>query len=166
MPASFRSVFDQYLKNDDPNNHYKAVFILHDQLNLGAFPDWIKKEKPLLVFAASDEHDTQLPYHKKRIAFLRSAMRHFAIELRNSGYPITYLTKVESIQTMFKNFLDKYEIREFYYMKPAEWDTREQLENLKKQFSGKIRELPNTFFMANVNVWKDQIKPGYRMEYF
>lgn len=45
----FLSQIDQHIEKPELGNAKKAVFILHDQLNLDYWPDWVKEEKPLLI---------------------------------------------------------------------------------------------------------------------
>ena len=55
-----------------------------------------KKEDFILMCEVWNEA-TYVKHHKKKIAFLFSAMRHFAKELKGSGYKILY-TKLEDKQ--------------------------------------------------------------------
>jgi hypothetical protein len=41
---------DNRITPQDPEELATAIFILHDQLNLSTWPEWVRKEKPLLIF--------------------------------------------------------------------------------------------------------------------
>ncbi len=66
--------------------------ILGDQLSLSisSLKDADKTSDTILM-AELIEEATYVPHHKKKIAFLFSAMRHFAEELRSQGWRIRYV---------------------------------------------------------------------------
>ncbi|MDR9409302.1 MAG: cryptochrome/photolyase family protein, partial [Balneolaceae bacterium] len=90
MSRPYLKQIDQTIHKPNLNSFDKAIFILHDQLNLEAWPDWIKKEKPLLIFIESKEKGESLPYHKQKLTYVLSSMRHFAIECTESGFNVLY----------------------------------------------------------------------------
>ena len=70
--------------------------ILGDQLSLHltSLQD-VDKQKDILLMCEVWDEATYVKHHKKKIAFIFSAMRHFAKALRNKGYNLLY-TKLES----------------------------------------------------------------------
>ncbi|MEM8844466.1 MAG: cryptochrome/photolyase family protein [Pseudomonadota bacterium] len=70
-------------------------FILGDQLNIGisSLSD-INTEKDVIFMCEVWEEATYVKHHKKKIAFIFSAMRHFAEELALQGYKVHY-TKLD-----------------------------------------------------------------------
>lgn len=162
-----------FLKHIDLNiarpnleEHKKAVFILHDQLNIDAWPKWVKEEKPLLIFIESKGKGSSLPYHKKKLVYLLSAMRHFALEQYEDGFPVFYYSTKSHYDNGLSKILNLNQGLELWFMTPSEWDSRERLRKISDQFSTRITEIPNSFFLADLDVYKKKIKPGYRMEYF
>lgn len=144
----------------------RAVFILHDQLNLEVWPDWIQEERPLLIFIESLEKGKSLPYHKKKLTYVLSSMRHFALECHEEGYPVFYHSTKGHYDDGLTELLDKAKDLSLTYMRPSEWDSRERLRMVKEQYTDRMEEAPNTFFLADADNWKDKIEPGYRLEYF
>ncbi len=71
--------------------------ILGDQLNLSisSLSD-IDKDNDVILMCEVWEESTYVRHHKKKIAFLFSAMRHFAEELKDAGYNIHY-TKLNDL---------------------------------------------------------------------
>ena len=63
-------------------------FILGDQLShgLSSLSD-SSPEHDVVLMCEVREEATRIPHHKKKIAFIFSAMRHFAEELRAQGLP-------------------------------------------------------------------------------
>jgi deoxyribodipyrimidine photolyase-related protein len=69
----------------------KLIFILGDQLsrNLSSL-DGIDKARDIVLMCEVMAEATYVGHHKKKIAFIFSAMRHFAEELRGAGYQVRY----------------------------------------------------------------------------
>jgi deoxyribodipyrimidine photolyase-related protein len=166
MPRKYLSHIDTRIDKPDLSKFDKALFILHDQLNLDCFPDWVQKEKPLLIFLESGGKGREIPHHKKKAVFVVSAMRHFAIECFEAGFPVLYHSTNGHFDDGLGKLLEHFK-GEFTYMTPSEWDTRERLQKLQHpDQKADVKEIPNTFFLADAEKWKEKIEPGYRMEYF
>lgn len=157
---------DSRINNSDPDTFGQAVFVLHDQLNLSAWSDWVREEKPLLIFIEAKAKGESLPYHKKKIAYVLSSMRHFAVECYKEGYPVYYHATDQHYGDGISGILEEYEDLSLTYMTPSEWDSRKRLREVKSNFKERITEIQNTFFFADVEQWEENIEPGYRMEYF
>ncbi len=69
----------------------KLCFILGDQLSesLSSLAA-INKEEDLVFLCEVREEATYVAHHPKKIAFLFSAMRHFALYLTDKGYRVRY----------------------------------------------------------------------------
>ena len=165
MSRPYLKHIDQKIDKPNPNSFEKAVFILHDQLNLEAWPDWIKEEKPLLIFIESREKGESLPYHKQKLTYVLSSMRHFAIECFDKGFDILYHSSEGHYDDGLREILEDFE-GELTFMTPSEWDSRERLRSVKEDFENRVEEIPNSFILAELDEWKEKIGPNYRMEYF
>jgi deoxyribodipyrimidine photolyase-related protein len=165
----------QYLKHIDRNipkpdwsEHETVIVIMHDQLNLGCWPEWIRKEKPLLLFMEAQGKGCSLPYHKKKLTYVLSSQRHFALECHQAGYPVYYHAGSGHYDEELKRCLTDRSAKQVYFMMPSEWDSRERLRSVADDMSDQhtFTELENRFFLADPGEWSDKIEPGYRMEYF
>ena len=69
------------------------ILVLGDQLswNMAALRCGDKDRDIVLMAEVADE-TTYVHHHKKKIAFVLSAMRHFASDLRSSGWQVVYVT--------------------------------------------------------------------------
>ena len=69
------------------------VFILGDQLShsISSLEVFDPDTDVILMCEVMDEA-TYVRHHKKKIAFIFSAMRHFAQELQNKGFRVRYVT--------------------------------------------------------------------------
>ena len=68
------------------------VLILGDQLT----PEisslrHANKDRDVILLCEVAEETQYVPHHKKKIAFILSAMRHFAEELRELGWTVDYV---------------------------------------------------------------------------
>ena len=65
--------------------------VLGDQLNLNisSLADY-EPETDLVLICEVNEEATYVKHHKKKIAFIFSAMRHFGADLKNNGYTVEY----------------------------------------------------------------------------
>ncbi|MFP8490297.1 cryptochrome/photolyase family protein [Gracilimonas sp. Q87] len=166
MNRTYLTNIDTSISDVDFTQHKNAVFILHDQLNLDTWPSWIREEKPLLIFIESAAKGKTLPYHKKKLVYLLSSMRHFAIECAEAGFPVYYHSTKQHYDRALKDILSQYEDLHFTFMTPSEWDSRERLRTVISEFSTKVEEIPNNFFLADAEEYKERVKDGWLMEYF
>ncbi len=165
MPRPFLKQIDEKLEKPYLNKFKKAIFVLHDQLNLDAWPEWVTREKPLLIFIESRKKGEEVPHHKIKAVYVLSSMRHFALECAENGFDVLYHSSNAHFDDGLIEIMNDYD-GTLYYMTPSEWDSRQRLEKVKSERNGSVKEIPNGFFLADADQWIDKIKPGYRMEYF
>jgi len=163
---SFLKEIDGGIDRPDPGSFNSAIFIMPDQLNLTVWPDRVREEKPLLVFIESFPEYQTLPYHKKRLIYVLSSMRHFALECYQAGFPVYYQATESQYDKELYNILEEYSKLNLLYMKPSEWESREKLQGVREKYAGRVTQIPNNFFFADTEKWKSKIEPGYRMEFF
>ena len=124
-----------------------------------------KKGKPLLLFFESLQTKKLMPFHKKKLIFKFSAMRHFALECSKLGYPVSYHSTANDLSTSLISLFESNKNWKLHYMTPNEWDSRHALNKFKSQFQNTC-EYPNNFFLASVEKYAERILNGWRMEYF
>jgi deoxyribodipyrimidine photolyase-related protein len=165
MNRTYLSQLDQQIQPIEPLSHSKVYLVWHDQLQIQHFPDWVIDEKPLLLFIESNHMANFLPYHKKKLVFVISAMRHFALDCQQQGFPVFYHRSSDNYTTALAALLYKNNHWKLSYMRPSEWDTRKAIEELKVEYPT-IQEFPNTYFLAPLQPYVSRIAKGWRMEYF
>ncbi|MGD8692162.1 MAG: cryptochrome/photolyase family protein, partial [Methyloceanibacter sp.] len=70
----------------------QLVLILGDQLSPKlAGLRAADAQKDVVLIAEVNQEATYVNHHKKKIAFLFSAMRHFAEELKDAGWSVDYV---------------------------------------------------------------------------
>ena len=170
----FLRCVDEVIGKEPLSRHKKALFVFHDQLNLDAFPAWVREEKPLLIFVEAREKGMELPHHAVKAIYILSAMRHAALEWYAQGFPVRYHSTNGHLDDGLRELMQESPDTEIVWMEPSEWDSRERFRVLQEEMelaggshTGRgFQVLPNGFFFADPEEWKDQIRPGFRMEHF
>lgn len=150
----------------DASAYNHVLYIQPDQLNLDVFPPYILQPKPLLLFVESYAWYRSRPHHKKKVAFLISAQRHFALECEQNGWPVKYIVTNNWDCNVIDRFLDTNPQTKLVYMEPSEWDARQYLRKTSLKHQTRVTEIANNFFIARKEEFTKKIKPGYRLENF
>lgn len=151
----------------------RLCFILGDQLceemsSLNAI------DKHDVVFLCEVmEEATYVKHHPKKIAFLFSAMRHFAHHLKKLGYRVRY-SKYDDVKNTgcfekeLHRAIDEENISEVHVTYPGEWRVLQKMLNLKEQLSIPLMIHEDTRFLCSIGDFKDwaKNKKQMRMEYF
>ncbi len=130
-----------------------TVWILGDQL-LNPHPALLAAEKEVVrsqirvVLIESQSRTVKLPYQRKKLVLLFSAMRHYAEELRVAGYTVDYIF-APTILAGLSQHVEQYHPERLYTMEAAEYSGRQfQREQLSQSLNLPISILPNTQFLV------------------
>ena len=165
MLDNYREHFDSSLSKINPLEYRKVYLVWHDQLSVDNFPAWVRDEKPLLLFIESLSGVNLIPHHKKKLVFLFSALRHFALDCKLMGFNVFYHSTYNDHTSSIVELLQKYTHWDLSYMQPNEWDSRKAIEVVKKNYPC-IQEYSNTFFLAPLEPYVLRISKGWRLEFF
>ena len=123
-----------------------GIWILGDQLYLtsSALQTCNNPSEVEIILIESYSHIKQLRYHKQKLALIWSAMRHFAEELRQQGYSVTYEIS-EDFQTPLESWVKENQIEQLQIMSPNDKPFLQIIENLKLPCD--INLLPNNQFL-------------------
>lgn len=116
---------------------------------------------------------TYVRHHKQKIAFLFSAMRHFAEELRASGITVDYirLDDPENSGTLggeVARAIRRHQPDHLVLTEPGEWRVWQMMQDWREEFGLPVRILADDRFIASRDDfvrWANGRK-SYRMEYF
>ncbi|TYC79879.1 cryptochrome/photolyase family protein [Stappia sp. BW2] len=150
------------------------VLVLGDQLSMDlsslkrADPD---RDRVLMAEVMTEA--TYVRHHKKKIAFLFSAMRHFAEELRQDGWTVDYVKLDDPDNTgSFKGEVERacgrLQPEQLLVTEPGEWRVLEDMRSWSDAFGLPVEVLTDTRFFSTVadfRAWADGRKQ-LRMEYF
>lgn len=152
----------------------RLVLVLGDQLSpaLSSLQAADKARDRVLMVEVSEEA-TYVRHHKKKIAFLFSAMRHFAEELRGLGWAVDYVKLDDPGNT--GSFTGEV-ARAVAAQKPdsilvtetGEWRVAQMFAGWEAQFGLPVEILPDTRFICPLPVFRAwaEGRKALRMEYF
>lgn len=148
--------------------------ILGDQLSheISALSD-IDIENDVVMLCEVMEEATYVKHHKKKIAFLFSAMRHFARELKERGVSVRYVKLDDpdnsgSFTGEMRRAIKALRPMRIIVTEPGEFRVREAMDRWAGQFGLPVEIRDDTRFLcslAEFKSWADGRKT-LRMEYF
>ena len=111
-----------------------GVWILGDQLwtEQAALQSCKQKEGLPVIFIESLNHVRVRPYHKQKLVLVWSAMRHFAAELRDIGYSVSYEI-AEDFITPLQAWVKENQITELRVMEPTDKPFLQMVQDLNLQ---------------------------------
>ena len=148
--------------------------ILNDQLTheISSLSD-IEKDKDIVLMVELNSEFTYVKHHKKKIAFLLSAMRHFAVELLDSGINICYIklddkNNKNSLKGQLKEAIEKYSVKQIIITYPSEYRILQEIKSWKDIINIPIEIREDNRFLCTPNEfskWAGERKQ-LRMEFF
>ena len=150
------------------------VFILGDQLssNISSLRAANKAEDIILMCEVHAEA-TSVKHHKKKIAFLFSAMRHFAQELERDGFKVSYVKidhpkNTHSFETELQRALKRYSPKSILITEPSEHRVRDLIKSWNKKLDCDVVTVPDDRFLCSPSEFQNWAKDRkqLRMEYF
>ena len=119
------------------------------------------------------DETSYVDHHKKKIAFIFSAMRHFNEELTNNGWRTEYLrygedSAVQSFDDLLEQALDKYRPREIIVTQANEYRVRKVFAGFSARHPGLLTEVIDDRFICSESEFIDWVagRKQPRMEYF
>ena len=145
-----------------------GVWILGDQLWAGQAAlqsQADQAEQTPVIFVESRQWAQQRPYHQQKLVLVWSAMRHFAAELRQAGWPVTYDIEAE-FELPLQRWVQAHNITELRVMTPGDRPFATLISRLDLPCD--ITLLPNNHFLwsdDDFSHWAEGRK-SLLMEYF
>ena len=130
----------------------ELVWILGDQLLVG-HPALIAAEAAVgrsavrVVLVESAARIRQLPYQRKKLVLVLSAMRHYAEWLRDQGYIVEYI-RAADFQQGLRKAIEQYQPARLRMMAAAEYYTRQAQHELGVVLGIPVEVVPNTQFLV------------------
>jgi len=150
------------------------ILVLGDQLSntLSSLQTGDKSQDRILMCEVWDEA-TYIKHHKKKIALLFSAMRHFAEELQENGWQVDYIKLNDdgnsgSFKGEVERAIKRHNPTNIVITEPAEWRVMEDMKSWSTDFNLTVEILPDDRFIAThheFEAWAEGRKQ-LRMEYF
>ncbi len=150
------------------------IFVLGDQLSRGL--EALKRGDPsrdIVLMCEVDGEATAVKHHKKKIAFLFSAMRHFAEELRQDGFKVDYIkigdpSNTHAFSSELERAIIKHNPDEVHLTEPSEHRVRELVKGWQAKFKTPIIQYEDRRYLCSKSrfaAWAEGRKE-LRMEYF
>jgi len=148
--------------------------ILCDQLthDISSLSD-INKDKDIVLMVELHSEFTYVKHHKKKIAFLLSAMRHFSAELSNANVNVCYV-KLEDqnnknlLKDHVKEIIEKYSVKRVIITHPSEYRILQEIKQWKSILSIPVQIREDNRFLCTpeeFSKWAGN-KKQLRMEFF
>ncbi len=127
-----------------------SVWILGDQLNprISALQG-LSSSECVVFMVESLAVARRRPYHKQKLALVWSAMRHFALELRELGYTVDYYEAQPSAKSALEAHIDKHRPARMRLMETAEYDRSSRLARAVKAYGVDADVTPNNSFLSD-----------------
>ena len=143
---------------------------LSSQLDIVSGAD---KENDIFLMAEVKTEATYVRHHVKKIAFVFSAMRHYAEALRAAGFRVRYVALEDegnshSLDGEILRAVESLRPSRVKITEPGEWRLRDTCEALQLALAVPLDFLPDTRFLcshAEFKDWADR-RTELRMEYF
>lgn len=148
--------------------------VLGDQLtrNGSALRD-LDPANDIVLMAEVQDEASYTPHHKQKLAFLFSAMRHFASGLRAEGVRVDYIAlddreNTHSLTGELERALQRHGARPVVVCEPGEWRVMAMMRSWQKSFgvSVDIREDDRFFCSREDFAQLERDRKTTRMEYF
>ncbi|MGQ3891756.1 cryptochrome/photolyase family protein [Legionella sp. CNM-4043-24] len=152
----------------------KLCFILGDQLSESlASLAAINRHDDVVFLCEVREEATYVAHHPKKIAFLFSAMRHFAARLNELGYRVRYTryddaANTGSFESELRRAVQEENILEVHIVHPGEWRVLQKIITLKDELAIPLYLHEDTRFLCSTDefhAWAKD-KKQLRMEFF
>ena len=146
--------------------------ILGDQIshNISSLKNFKKSQDEVLMMEVSNEA-TYVNHHKKKLILVFSAMRHFAKELRNKGFSVTY-SEISRSQVNFTKELSyqckKIKPKRIVITHPGEYRVLKEIKKWEKILNIPVTILEDNRFFCTIPEFKNwtEGKKELRMESF
>jgi deoxyribodipyrimidine photolyase-related protein len=148
--------------------------ILGDQLsyNISSLSD-INPERDTILMCEVWEEATYVKHHKKKIAFLFSAMRHFAQELKAKGFPVHYIKLDDpknrgSFRGEVKRVTQTHKPAQIFVTTPSEYRVLKDIQVCETEFGVPVEIRPDHRFLCTLEEFADWARgrKQLRLEYF
>jgi deoxyribodipyrimidine photolyase-related protein len=149
-------------------------FILGDQLTRSlASLDGLDRDHDTVLMVEVQEEATYVRHHKQKIAFLFSAMRHFAEDLRAEGIRVDYVrlddpANTHSFTGELKRAVDRCKPQHVHITEPGEWRVLQMMLAWREELDCPLTIHGDDRFFASRGDFARwaQGRSQYRMEYF
>ena len=149
-------------------------FILGDQLSRGISSlNGLDPARDVVLMVEVAGEATHVPHHRQKIAFILSAMRHFAAELAAEGVHVDYVRLDDPANTgtfsgELARAVARHRPREVIVTEPGEWRVAQMMQDWREELPIPVHVRDDTRFLcprSEFAAWAGERK-SLRMEFF
>ncbi len=148
--------------------------LLGDQLSPAITAlDGIDRDADIVLMAEVADETTYVPHHPKKIAFILSAMRHFADDLRRDGVRVDYVRLDDpansgSFDGEVRRAIDRHAPDRLILCHPGEYRVLEMMRDWQDTLDITVEIRPDDRFIASLDDFAGWAKgrKQWRMEYY
>ena len=149
-------------------------FVLGDQLSpqISSLED-AERARDIVLMAEVADETVYVRHHKKKIAFILAAMRHFAAELRDAGWRVDYVRLEDPDNTgsftgELARAVARHAASEVVVTEPGEWRVLEMMRRWPDEIGVPIEIRDDTRFFCSTERFKRWAagRKSLRMEFF
>lgn len=122
-----------------------SAFIMGDQLSIDASS--LKNIEKVVMVESAGKCVSGL-WHKRRVAFVISAMRHFRDELKSNGYDVDYYEWAPDFTSTLREHVQREGIKKLYVMRPKGLGAIRFVGSLGKRLGIDVETTENNQFMC------------------
>ncbi|MDJ0593003.1 MAG: cryptochrome/photolyase family protein [Pleurocapsa sp. MO_226.B13] len=140
-----------------------GIWILGDRLTknqLSLKNNQDNKHQTPVILIESSNYARQRPYHRQKLVLVWSAMRHFAEELKQDGWQVTYKIAQDFV-TPLQDWLKVNQITELQLTSPCDRPFAKLIQGL--DLDCKLTFLPDNHFLWSLDEFIDWAKPRKRL---
>jgi deoxyribodipyrimidine photolyase-related protein len=127
-----------------------TVWVLGDQLSPRiSCLDGLAPADCTVLMIESRARAGRRPYHKHKLVFLWSAMRHFAAELRSLGYAVDYRADQPGYATALARHVRRHRPARIRLMETAEYGGSQRLAAMAVSHGIAVEVTPNNMFLSD-----------------
>ena len=131
------------------------------------------KASCVILMAEVDEETEYVPHHKSKMAYILSAMRHHAEDLRSAGWTVDYVKLTDannsgSLTGEVARAIERHKVSTLRATEAGEWRVKAMLDSWPDRFDIPVTILPDDRFLcthAEFESWA-QDRKHLRMEFF
>ena len=153
--------FSSQMKKFLPSDAQSWWYLPYDQLNLNLLPE---QDSIGIILIESEKQAKRRPYHKQKLCYILSNMRHFAMETVSKGIPVVYVTTSEQYDEPLYALTQEFGSINMY--RAAERELRLTLHQLIEE--GAIIEHPHPGWLTPQHWFTETLgnEPPFRMDRF
>ena len=127
-----------------------VIFVQADQLSLRSnlLQEGLPHETVVILIESFAELRA-LPFHKQRLIFVLSAMRHFAQELKAAGFTVTHFRLNDEPVKAIRSVVEKYQVDSITLMRSASFGVDQIWSDIIEKAGAKARLIANDMFVSD-----------------